>query len=71
MCVLRRDTRENYDRHGARPLPGLQPGDTMRVKVPREHGWNTSGVVKDKANMPRDPTSLRPLKVPSGTTGAT
>ncbi|MEQ2176230.1 hypothetical protein GOODEAATRI_025882, partial [Goodea atripinnis] len=40
-------------RHSARPLPVLQSGQRVKVKLDGEMGWTTSAKVVDKAPEPR------------------
>jgi hypothetical protein len=42
-----------YNAHGARPLPELQPGDTVDVKLDTQKQWLTPGVVHAKTGAPR------------------
>ena len=55
-------SQENYKRvytdnfnkqHGARPLPKLQPGDSVRVKTDGQQSWNTRATVVDHHSTPR------------------
>ncbi|XP_014678658.1 PREDICTED: uncharacterized protein K02A2.6-like [Priapulus caudatus] len=40
-------------RHSVKSLPELGPGDMVRVKLDREKGWKTPGVVVSQATTPR------------------
>ena len=41
------------NRHGVRPLPELQPGDLVSVKLDQQKGWKTPGKVIAKSSTPR------------------
>lgn len=43
-------------RHGARPLPPLQPGDTVLTKLDQEKAWVTPAVVSKECVTPRSYT---------------
>ncbi|KAK0145430.1 hypothetical protein N1851_015676 [Merluccius polli] len=40
-------------RHGARPLPALQPGDTVRFKLDHEKSWSMPAVIASESITPR------------------
>ena len=46
--------RRHFDeRHGVRPLPDLQPGDSVRVKLDQQNVWKTPGKVIARSPVPR------------------
>lgn len=51
------ETKTNYrrlfdKRHGVRPLPELQPGDSVHVKLNQQKVWKTPGKVITKSPVP-------------------
>ena len=60
QAVARKDeeTKTNYrrhfdKRHGVRPLPELQPGDSVHVKLDQQKVWKTPGKVIARSPVPR------------------
>ena len=46
--------KRNFDRrHSSRPLPPLQPGDSVAVKLDNQKGWTTTATVLQRLDAPR------------------
>ncbi|TNN30144.1 hypothetical protein EYF80_059705 [Liparis tanakae] len=59
-AVKERDGREKAKqahyfnrRHGARPLPALQPGDVVSSKLDYEKSWSLPAVISSESTTPR------------------
>ena len=56
--------RQYFDRrHGVRTLPDLQPGDSVRVKLDQQKGWESPGKVIARSTAPRSYIIQTPLSV--------
>ena len=56
--------RQQFDkRHGVRPLPDLQPGDSVRVKLDHQKGWKMPGKVIARSPTPRSYVIQTPFRV--------
>lgn len=50
----KRDMKQAYDkRHGVRPLPELQPGSRVRIKLDEEKTWSEPHTVVSRSSEPR------------------
>lgn len=56
--------RQYFDkRHGVKPLPDLQPGDVVSVKLGQQKGWKTPGKVIARSYTPRSYVIQTPSSV--------
>ena len=56
--------RQYFDkRHGVKPLPDLQPGDVVSVKLDQQKGWKTPGKVIARSYTPRSYVIQTPSSV--------
>ena len=51
--ILKPLTTDTDKRHGARPLPDLQPVDSVHVKLDQQKVWETPGKVIARSPVPR------------------
>ena len=50
-------------RHGVKPLPDLQPGDVLSVKLDQQKGWKTPGKIIARSYTPRSYVIQTPSSV--------
>ena len=55
--------RRHFERHGVQPLPELQPGDSVHVKLDRQKVWKTPGKVTASSPVPRSYIIQTPNRV--------